>query len=162
MDDFKFGSFNAADSEYDEKRFEPVPSGDYKAIINQIVLATTKNGQGQYFACTFEIVDGDFAGRLIFTNINVTNQNSIAQDIGRRTFAQICRAVGVIKPESENDLCNKVMTITVGIEIDKNGQYEPKNNIKKFAESSAVAPAKSAAPAARYTPAESVPPWKKK
>lgn len=160
MEDFKINGFNAADSEYDEKHFEPVPAGDYKAILTQIVLTTTKNGQGQYFACTFEIVDGTYAGRLIFSNLNVTNQNSIAQDIGRRTFAQICRAVGVIKPESENDLCNKIMTITVGIEIDKTGQYEPKNNIKKFAESSAAPEKKE--PASRYTPSESVPPWKKK
>jgi hypothetical protein len=158
--EFKIAGFNAADEEYDEKRFAPVPVGDYKAILSDIALTTTKNGQGQYFACTFEIVEGEFANRLIFINLNVTNQNSIAQDIGRRTFAQICRAVGVIKPQSENDLLNKIMVISVSIETDKTGQYEPKNNIKKFAESSA-APVKSE-PASRYSQAESVPPWKKK
>jgi hypothetical protein len=158
-DEFKIAGFNAADEEYDEKRFAPIPVGDYKAILGDIKLTTTKNGQGQYFACIFEIVEGEFAGRIIFNNINVINANATAQDIGRRTFAQICRAVGVIKPQSELDLCNKVMLITVGIEIDKTGQYEPKNNIKKFAESSAELVKSEPA---RQSQSENIPPWKKK
>lgn len=112
--------------------FTPIPAGNYIAEINRSEVKQTKDGRGSYLSLTFKILDGDFANRLVFQNITIVNANQTAQAIGREQMAQIAGACGIMQLNDSQELHGKPMWIKVAIEVDKTGQYEPRNTIKRF------------------------------
>lgn len=112
--------------------FAPVPAGNYIAEVNRSEVKQTKDGRGSYLSLTFKILDGDFANRLVFQNITIVNANQTAQAIGRKQMSQLSGACGIMQLNDSQELHGKPMWIKVAIEVDKTGQYEPRNTIKKF------------------------------
>ena len=112
--------------------FAPIPAGNYTAEITRSEVKQTKDGRGSYLSLSFKILEGDFAGRLIFQNITLTNANATAQNIGREQMAQLAGACGILSLQDSEQLHGIPVGIRVAIETDKNGQYEPRNTIKKF------------------------------
>ena len=110
----------------------PIPAGNYVAEVNRSEVKQTKDGRGSYLSLSFKIIEGEFAGRLIFQNITLTNANATAQAIGREQMAQLAGACGILSLQDSEQLHGIAMTIRVAIETDKTGQYEPRNTIKKF------------------------------
>ena len=110
----------------------PIPAGNYVAEVNRSEVKQTKDGRGSYLSLSFKIIEGEFAGRLIFQNITLTNANATAQAIGREQMAQLAGACGILSLQDSEQLHGIAMTIRVAIETDKSGQYEPRNTIKKF------------------------------
>ena len=74
--------------------FEPIPAGDYKAKVVESDLKVTAAGTGKYIKLKFEIIEGEFKGRFVWTNINIINPNPVAVDIAQKELATLCRAVG--------------------------------------------------------------------
>jgi hypothetical protein len=93
-------SFTAADAPQGGG-FDPIPAGRYNVIITDSDLCVTKAGDGQYIKLTFKVLEGDFAGRLIWSNLNIDNPNEKAVEIAQRELAAICNAIGI--PAIEND-----------------------------------------------------------
>ena len=112
--------------------FDPIPAGNYVAEITRSEVKQTKDGRGSYLSLSFKIIEGEFAGRLIFQNITLTNANATAQTIGREQMAQLAGACGVLQLQDSEQLHGIPVGIRVAIETDKTGQYEPRNTIKKF------------------------------
>ena len=112
--------------------YAPIPAGNYTAEITRSEVKQTKDGRGSYLSLSFKIIEGEFAGRLIFQNITLTNANATAQTIGHEQMAQLAGACGVLQLQDSQQLHGIAMTIRVAIETDKTGQYEPRNAIKKF------------------------------
>lgn len=83
--------------------FDPIPAGEYLAIVKESDLCTTVKKTGKYIKLKFEIIKGEFKGRFVWTNLNIINPNPIAVDIAQKELATICRAVGkrVIKDTQE-------------------------------------------------------------
>ena len=111
--------------------FSPIPVGDYKAVITESEILTTKKQDGQYLKLRIEIIEGEYAGRLIFVNLNLWNPNPKAVEIANRELATIVAAVGKPGAQNSEELHNIPMTIKVGIQPGQ-GEYGPSNRIKNY------------------------------
>ena len=94
--------------------FDPIPGGKYLAIITESEFKPTKNGTGQYLQFTFQVIEGDHKGRLLWARLNLENPNGTTVKIARAELSAICRAVGVMAPRDSVELHNLPLLITVG------------------------------------------------
>ena len=122
---------------------DPVPAGEYKAIIAKSEWKKTAAGTGEYLNLTFEIVAGEHTGKRVYNLLNLKNPSDVAVDIAHRELSAICRAIGVMKPRDEQQLHDIPMMIKVGIEkyVAKDGTDKTKNKILGYV-STEVASAK--------------------
>lgn len=134
-------------------RFDPLPAGDYNAIITESETKLTKDGSGQYLQIKLEVQSGEFAGRILFDRLNLWNNNRQAQEIAQRSLSQICHAVGVLQVNDSQELHNKPLIATVKIRPARDN-YEASNEIKGYKAGAAIPVAQQpfAAPRAPAAP----------
>lgn len=159
MSEFNWTEFDA--STVDTPSRDPIPAGEYTAIITDSAIRPNKAGTGEFLALTFQIAEGEHEGRFVWENLNLVHPNEKAVQIARATLASLCKALGVLTPKDSADLHNRPVLIRVAVQNDKDGN--PRNVIKGY-KAVAGTPALAAAPTAK-SPAPkpaSVPPWKKK
>lgn len=157
--------------------FELLPDSDYLAYIIQSEIKDTngKNGPGKRINFTFELQEGELAGRLVWAGVNFVNMNPQAQSMGRKELGNIARAAGVSIFSDTEELHYKHMIISVVQKTDPTGAYRPSNVIKAYralenqhaieAAKDAPAPAPTTRPAqttAAAAPAAGAKPWQKK
>ncbi len=135
--------------------FDPVPSGKYLAVVTESEMKPTKSGVGQYLQFTFQIIEGEYKTRLVWTRLNLDNPNATTVKIARAELSAICRAVGVPSPKDTVELHNIPLVITVG-QKKRDDTGEMGNVIKGYAKKDAA----GARPAAS-TSANGAPPWKR-
>ncbi len=135
--------------------FEAIPAGKYLAVITESEEKPTKSGAGQYLQFTFQIIEGEYKGRLIWSRLNLDNPNATTVKIARAELSAICRAVGVPAPKDSVELHNIPLVITVG-QKKRADTGEMGNVIKGYTRKDAVAPKAPTAAANNGTP-----PWKR-
>jgi len=135
--------------------FEPIPAGRYQAAIVESEMKPTKAGSGQYLQFTFQIIEGEYKGRLLWAHLNLDNPNATTVKIARAELSAICRAVGVMAPKDSVELHNIPLVITVS-QKKRDDTGEMGNVIKGYARKDAVTPR---APAVASN--SSTPPWKR-
>jgi len=135
--------------------FEAIPAGRYLAVITDSEMKPTKSGGGQYLQFTFQIIEGEYKGRLIWSRLNLDNPNATTVKIARAELSAICRAVGVLAPKDSVELHNIPLVITVGLKK-RDDTGELGNVIKGYARKDAAAPRTSA-----VAGNNSAPPWKR-
>lgn len=146
--------------------YEPIPAGEYLAMITDSEMRDTKAGNGSYLKLTFEIADGASKGRLIFENLNLDNPNKTAVEIANRALSSICASLGKKSVQDSSELHYQPLTIKVGIRDGSNG-YDASNNIKAYKPAGSVKAAPAPAqeiPAAvieseNPAPSKAPPPW---
>lgn len=111
--------------------FDPLPNGNYEAIITAAELKAAKTGNGEYLEVVFEIIEGIHTGRKIWNYLNIKNKSDIASKIARQQLASICKAIGLMNPQDTSELLDKPLVITV--RIDK--QDTTRNKITAYASS---------------------------
>jgi len=94
--------------------FEPLPAAKYLAAITESEMKPTKGGTGKYLELTFQIVEGQYKGRLVWARLNLENPSAVAVKIAKGELSAICRAVGVMTPKDSAELHNLPLQITVG------------------------------------------------
>lgn len=72
-----------------------VPEGNYLCEITKSSIKPTKAGNGKRLLLTVKIVDGDYAGNVIFEGLNIENPNPKAVEIAHRQLKQLCTALGL-------------------------------------------------------------------
>ena len=103
---------------------DPIPAGKYTAVITETEMKPTKAGGGKYLQLTFQIVDGDHKGRLVWARLNLENKSEMTVKIARGELSAICRAVGVMAPKDSIELHNIPLEINVGLKKrDDNGEF---------------------------------------
>lgn len=128
-----FSNFDVNAAEYDEDNsFDLVPAGWYQMFISKAELRPTKSG-GSMISVTYDITGPTHQGRKIFGNFNWENANPVAQEIGRKQFAQQVRALGLPGIQQLEDLINLPFDGKVGIQKSKDPQYEDSNRVTAFA-----------------------------
>lgn len=132
-----------------QETFEPIPAGWYNAIIDESDLKPTKDGAGAFLHIRFNIVDGQYVGRKVFTRLNIRNANPVAQEIAYKNLSAICHSVGLIQVADSTQLHGRPMKIRVKVRA-ATGEYEASNEISGYknvneATDNTMAPA-SAAP----------------
>ncbi|GJQ27832.1 MAG: hypothetical protein HBSAPP02_28640 [Phycisphaerae bacterium] len=135
--------------------FEAIPAGKYLAVITESEMKPTKSGVGQYLQITFQVIDGEYKGRLVWSRLNLDNPNATTVKIARAELSAICRAVGVLAPKDSVELHNVPLVITVGLKK-RDDTGEMGNAIKGYAKKDAVAPRAPAVAGNNGTP-----PWKR-
>ena len=103
---------------------DPIPAGKYIAVVTETEMKPTKAGGGKYLQLTFQIVDGDHKGRLVWARLNLENKSEMTVKIARGELSAICRAVGVMAPKDSVELHNIPLEINVGLKKrDDNGEF---------------------------------------
>lgn len=134
--------------------FDPIPAGKYLAVITESEMKPTKSGTGQYLQFTFQVLEGEHKGRLLWARLNLDNPNATTVKIARGELSAICRAVGVMAPKDSLELHNLPLIIKVGHKK-RADTGELANVIKGYEKKGAVA---QPAPAAS---GDGKPPWQR-
>jgi len=171
--------FNAND-QAPMQSFDALPPADYLVMTESADQKATKAGDGSYLNCVDVVLDGQYKGRKVFRRLNLWNANQVAVDIANRELAAWCKAVGIVTPQSSDDLVNKPFVVVLGIKKNKEGMeeqvvrgYKPATAPGGFTAPVAAQPQQAAfgAPAAANAPAAApaaapavaaAPPWAKK
>ena len=122
--------FNANNVEPSQD-FDPIPAGKYPACIVESEMKPTKAGNGSYLQLTFEVLEGEFKGRKVWSRLNLENQNPMAVQIARSELSAICRAVGIPEPKDSVQLHNLPLVITVKQKAGTDGEVF--NEVKGYA-----------------------------
>lgn len=137
--------------------YDPIPDGEYTLKALEAEEKATSAGTGSYIKVKFEVVKGEFTGRLIWQNFNINNPSDKAQRIGRQQMVAWATACGKPDADDTDKLLDKPFTAAVGIEKGTGG-YSDSNRIKAFLFNQEAAPAKTAPkPAAKAAPAAAAP-----
>jgi hypothetical protein len=109
-----------------------LPAGKYVATITSASVGPTKNGRGVAVSLTWSIDEGEYEKRLVFQNVLIEHDSPEAQRFGRFMFADICKACGLTGKVTDLDaLLYKPCRITVAVRVDKSGQYQDRNEVRK-------------------------------
>ncbi len=149
------GDFDATTVEPDEG-FTPIPAGQYTAVITGSEMKKTNAGNGEYLSLTFQIIEGQYENRLIWTNLNIKNPNETAVKIAKGELSAICRAVDVLKPQDSSELHDIPLLINIKVARRKDtGDLRSEIKGYKPINGSAPQPAKASASG------DATPPWEK-
>jgi len=111
--------------------YSPIPKGDYLAIVKNTEIKTAKSG-GKYLSLDFEIIEGQFKSRRVFTNLTIKNDNPKAEQIGRGKLSALGQAVGYPGiPDEPYQLHDIELIISVKVK-EAEGQYKASNDIVAF------------------------------
>jgi hypothetical protein len=135
---------------------EPLPAGQYLAVITESEMRPNKAGTGSYLQITFEIIDGPHKGRRVWSRLNLDNPNATAVAIAQSELSAICRAVGVMRPGDSTELHDLPLVIHV---VCRQRPDRVTNEIKGYSPKAAAAA--PAAPPAVKPAAPGAPPWKR-
>ncbi len=117
--------------------FEPIPPGNYVALIVSSEKKETKAKTGYYLEFTFQIIEGKFKERRIWDRLNLWNQNKTAVKISNQRLAEIRQAVGVLNPSSSEELHDKPLALKV-VTRTRSDTGELTNEIKKVSSVASV------------------------
>jgi hypothetical protein len=111
--------------------FEKLPDGEYSAIVKESEVVPTKDGSGQIFKATFEIIEGPCQGRTLINNYNIMNKNEQAAAIGRGQLKHLCEMCGKPHATDGAEIQNIPVVIVVGAQKN-NPEYNDLKNVKKY------------------------------
>jgi hypothetical protein len=123
--------------------YDPIPEGEYILKAVDAEEKATSKGDGSYIKVKFEVVKGEFNGRLLWQNFNVNNPSEKAQRIGRQQMVAWATACGKPDADDTDKLLEKSFSASVSIEKGTGG-YADSNRIKAFLFNQEAAPAKTA------------------
>jgi len=114
-----------------QQDFQALPAGEYLAHVKDSEMKQTKAGTGEYLQLTFEILEGQAKGRLVFDRINLRNPNQVAVQIGQQHLSSLCRAIGQMNVTDSAQLHNKPVIIRLSVKKGSDG-YDDSNEVKGF------------------------------
>lgn len=110
---------------------DAIPAGWYNVQIDQSELKPTKDASGAYLELRLAVLDGQYAGRKVFSRLNLRNNNPQAVEIAFTDLSAICHAVGVMQVQDSSQLHGKPMKIKVSVRA-ATGEYEASNEVKAY------------------------------
>lgn len=133
--------------------FDPIPAGKYLAVITTSEMKPTKNGSGHYLELIFQVIEGPYKNRLLWSRLNLDNPSDQAVQIARGELSALCRAVGVMQPKDSVELHNLPLVVTVKCK-NREDTGDVVNEIKGYAKKEAAVTTPSAQ--------TNTPPWARK
>lgn len=128
--------------------FDPLPPGWYRVSIKEASVAKTKAGTGEYIKIRYDVDGPSHEGRVVFGNLNISNPNPKAEEIGRQQLGELMRAIGLKSLKDTDQLVGGSLEIKLAIR--ESEQYGNSNDVKAFkflgGAPKAVSPAKPKAP----------------
>jgi len=146
--------FNASNVE-PVNEFSPLPANKYVAIITGSEIKPTKDGTSDYLELKFQIIEGEYANRLLWTRLSLNHTKDIVSRIARSQLADICKAVGVLKPTDSAELHNLPLVLDVRLKKRKD-TGEIVNEIKGYSSRKGPGTQPASVPQSGSTP-----PWRR-
>ena len=122
--------FDANTVEPVQSNFEPIPAGKYLAMIVGSEEKTSQKGF-RYLSLEFEVLEGQYRGRKLWANLNLYHPDPEVVKFARSELANVCKAVGVLKPADSVQLHNLPMQIAVKC-VNRKDTGELQNRIKAY------------------------------
>lgn len=141
----------------EQEGFEPIPAGWYNARITEAEVKSTKAGTGTYLKVRYDITGPTHQGRVIYGNINLSNPNQQAEQIGIQQLGSLARAIGLEVISDSDQLINRDVQIKLSIKKDTSGQYNDSNDVKGFKAIDGTMPSMPTSSAS--TGKTATPPW---
>jgi len=115
---------------------DALPAGWYNVMMDESdVKPTSKSTPDNpqfMLACRFNILDGQYAGRKVFTRLNIRNSNPQAVEIAYKDLSAICHAVGMVGLVQDSTMLHgKPLKIKVKLRA-ATGEYEASNEISAY------------------------------
>jgi len=154
-------TFSAAELQPSTPSYDLLPAGWYTAIITEAEVKSTKAGNGSYIKCRYDITGPSCQGRVVFSNFNIQNPSTKAEEIGRQQLGEMMRALGLASVSDTDELINGHLTIKVDVRP-ASGEYGPQNEVKGWRSSTGSLPPQPKPDAPASAPAKASPPWAKK
>ncbi len=122
--------FNANDhKELDD--YSAIPADDYIGKIVESKDIRNKADTGSYLKLTFQITQGEFKGRKLWTNLNLDHPTAEAVEIAQRELATICKACGKVSVEDSEELHGIEMTLKVVVKKAQ-ANFPESNEVKNY------------------------------
>jgi hypothetical protein len=119
--------------------FDPLPAGPYMVQVIESDVVETKAGDGLILKLTLEVMDGPFANRKVWANLNFKNRNATAQRIAQEAIKQICDAVGFGGQLTDSEVLH-YKPLRAQITIRKSAEYGDQNDVKRYSALNGNAP----------------------
>ena len=107
-------------TDYDEpvtkSSFDPLPPGDYTAIVSESDMRDTKAGTGKYIELCIHIVEGQYEGRRLWERLNVYNPSERAENMARSQLKGLSIAVGKPGTKDREELHDIPFIISLDID----------------------------------------------
>ena len=143
-----------------ETNYEPLPAGWYDVTIAGAEIRNTKSGNGQYIAVRYDVLGPTHQGRVVFANLNIKNESSKAEEIGRQQLGELMRAIGLARINDTDQLIGGNLQIKLAIRTQEG--CDPSNDVRGFKSlNGGGVPAPQAAPATEKKTGNAAP-WAKK
>jgi hypothetical protein len=156
---FNLSDFDATTHE-PLNHFDPVPAGTYRAMAIASENKPTRAGTGHYLEIMWEIIEGEYQGRRLWSRLNLDHPNEETVKFALRELSSICRALGVLRPRDSTELHNKPLLLRVAVKPRKdNGELA--NFIKGYESVQGNGAGAPAAAAASSTTAGTKPAWRR-
>ena len=115
---------------------DALPAGWYNVMMDESdVKPTSKSTPDNpqfMLACRFNILDGQYQGRKLFTRLNIRNSNPQAVEIAYKDLSAICHAVGMIGLVQDSTMLHgKPLKVKVKLRA-ATGEYEASNEISAY------------------------------
>lgn len=120
--------------------FTPIPPGEYLIQATEGSVVRKDNGDAM-IKLTFEIMEGEFAERKLFVNLNIRHSNPVAQRIATEELTEIWRDAmgGTGNPPNTDAMLWKPIRAKVAVEKRKD-TGEPQNRVKRYFSAGGEAP----------------------
>ena len=142
----------------DMKDFTPLPAGEYLAHVVSSEVKQNSSNTGELLKMEWDIIDGQYAGRKVFANYNLSHTNPKAAEIGQQQLAAACKAMGLGAVQDSEQLHAIPCVIKLKIRPAK-GDYGPSNDIAAYKPTGAGVTAPPADVTAATPAGDTKPPW---
>jgi len=112
--------------------FDPLPAGKYTAEVTASDMRPNSKGTGEFLWLEFSVLDGPYAGRKVWAQLNLVNPSQQAVEIAQRELSALCRAVGKLRVQDSIELHNCPVEITLKVRNDV--EFGPSNTIRGYKE----------------------------
>jgi hypothetical protein len=152
-------SFNPSEAKsMDEIGFDPIPAGQYKAIVTEADAVVPKSGDGSMIKMKLQIVEGEHKDRLLFENLCVEHSKQKVAEIAQARLRQYCEAMNLSVLNDTEQLLNKPVLVTIKVTPPRDG-FDAGNSVTRVEATQAPKATGSAATAKQRLKEDKGNPW---
>ena len=108
--------------------FDPLPAGWYHVKIESSESKPTSKG-GAMLAMVLVVLDGEYAGRKVFYNLNIENSNPVAVEIAYKELSALCYVTGQLQIADSQQLHDIPFQAKLSVRA-ATEQYDASNDVK--------------------------------
>ncbi len=112
--------------------FTAIDPGTYKAHIIDSKMKDTQAGDGAFLELTWEVLEGECAGRRVWTRLNLKNPSEQAVEIAQKHLTSICLACGIQGSISDSAVLHSIPIMLRVIKKKSNSNYPEGNETKGY------------------------------